>query len=99
MLPRTPGLADTRHPEYQALKGRIHKDLLNRLDLARLAQVKREDAEPELRGLIVEMLEREERRTPLSLAERETLISDVFSELFGLGPLEELLSDPTISDI
>src|SRR5215210_7776918 len=91
--------ADTRHPEYQALKGRIHKELLNRIDLARLGQVKREDAEPELRGLMVGMLEREEQRTPLSLAERENLIVDVFNELFGLGPLEELLSDHTISDI
>jgi hypothetical protein len=40
------GVADTRRPEYQALKGHIHKELLNRLDLARLAKVKREDAEP-----------------------------------------------------
>jgi pilus assembly protein CpaF len=93
------GVADTRHPEYQALKGRIHKELLNRLDLARLSQVKREDAEPELRGLIVGMLEREEQRTPLSLAERENLVVDVFNELFGLGPLEDLLVDPSISDI
>ena len=93
------GVADTRHPEYQALKGRIHKELLNRLDLARLSQVKREDAEPELRGLIVGMLEREEQRTPLSLAERENLVLDVLNELFGLGPLEELLRDPAISDI
>jgi pilus assembly protein CpaF len=96
---RSSAVADTRHPEYQALKGRIHKELLNRLDLSRLAQVKREDAEPELRSLMVGMLEREEQRTPLSLAERENLIVDVFNELFGLGPLEDLLSDPTISDI
>jgi pilus assembly protein CpaF len=93
------GVTDTRHPEYQALKGRIHKELLNRLDLARLAQVKREDAEPELRELIVGMFEREEQRTPLSLAERDNLVRDVFNELFGLGPLEDLLTDPSISDI
>jgi pilus assembly protein CpaF len=90
--------ADTRHPQYQALKGRIHQELLNRLNLDRLSKVKRVEAEPELRSLIVDMLERE-RDTPLSLAERENLITDVLHELFGLGPLEELLSDPTISDI
>jgi pilus assembly protein CpaF len=90
--------ADTRHPEYQALKGRIHQALLNRLNLDRLSKVKRVEAEPELRSLIVDMLERE-RETPLSLAERENLITDVLHELFGLGPLEELLSDPSISDI
>jgi pilus assembly protein CpaF len=91
--------ADQRHPEYQKLKGRIHQALLNRLNLDRLAQVKREDAEPELRSLIVGMFEREEQNTPLSHAEREALIGDVLNELFGLGPLEALLSDPSISDI
>jgi pilus assembly protein CpaF len=90
--------ADTRHPQYQALKGRVHQELLNRLNLDRLSKVKRGEAEPELRSLIVDMLERE-RETPLSLAERENLITDVLHELFGLGPLEELLSDPSISDI
>jgi pilus assembly protein CpaF len=90
--------ADTRHPQYQALKGRVHQELLNRLNLDRLSKVKRGEAEPELRSLIVGMLERE-RETPLSLAERENLITDVLHELFGLGPLEALLSDPSISDI
>ena len=91
--------ADTRNPEYQALKGRIHQDLLNRLNLERLSQIKREEAEPELRALITGMLDREEQQTPLSLAERGTLIADVLNELFGLGPLEDLLKDPSISDI
>ena len=91
--------ADTRRLEYQALKGRIHQELLNKLNLERLARVRREDAEPELRPLIIDILGREEQRTPLSLAERENLVVDVFNELFGLGPLEELLSDPSISDI
>jgi pilus assembly protein CpaF len=93
-----PAGADTRHPQYQALKGRVHQELLNRLNLDRLSKVKRGEAEPELRGLIVDMLERE-RETPLSLAERENLITDVLHELFGLGPLEALLGDPSISDI
>jgi pilus assembly protein CpaF len=93
------GIADTRHPEYQALKGRIHHELLNRLNLERLSKVQREDAEPELRALVLSMLDREEQRTPLTLAERESLILDVFNELFGLGPLEDLLRDPSISDI
>jgi pilus assembly protein CpaF len=91
--------ADARHPEYQALKGRVHQELLNRLNLERLSEVKRQDAEPELRKLITSLLEREEQQTPLSMAERSLLISDVLNELFGLGPLEDLLSDPSISDI
>jgi pilus assembly protein CpaF len=94
-----PAGADTRHPEYQALKARVHQELLNRLNLDRLAKVQREDAEPELRSMISGMLEREEQRTPLSLAERDNLVRDVLNELFGLGPLEALLADTTISDI
>ncbi|MDQ3548033.1 MAG: CpaF family protein [Chloroflexota bacterium] len=91
--------ANTRNANYQELKSRIHQDLLNRLNLDRLTRVKREDAEPEIRSLIVGMLERERDRTPLSLFERETIVNDVLHELFGLGPLEALLHDPTVSDI
>jgi len=91
--------ADTRNPEYQALKGRVHTELLNRLNLDRLATIRREDAEPELRSIIATLLEREQQRTPLSMSEREALVIDVLNELFGLGPLEALLADATISDI
>jgi pilus assembly protein CpaF len=90
---------DTRNASYQDLKGRIHQELLNRLNLDRLTRVKREDAEPEIRALINGMLERERDRTPLSLFERDNLVGDVLHELFGLGPLEVLLHDPSISDI
>ena len=78
---------DTRNASYQELKGQIHQELLNRLNLDRLTRVKREDAEPEIRALIGGMLE------------RENLVGDVLHELFGLGPLEVLLQDPSISDI
>ena len=61
--------------------------------------MRREDAEPEIRGLIVGLLEKESQATPLSLFEREALIADVINELFGLGPLEAFLRDPAISDI
>jgi pilus assembly protein CpaF len=90
---------DTRTPNYQDLKNRIHQELLNRLDLERLTRMKRDDAEPEIRNLIVGMIERESASMPLSLYEREALIADVINELFGLGPLEMLLRDPNISDI
>src|SRR5687768_17241254 len=91
--------ADTRHPRYQEIKSRIHEDLLNRLNLERLARVKRQEAEAEIRGLIVNMLDAASQETPLSLYEREALVRDVLNELFGLGPLEALIADGTISDI
>ena len=90
---------DSRSKHYQELKGRIHQELLNRLNLERLTRTQRDEAEPELRNVIVNILERETESTPLSLYEREALVSDVLNELFGLGPLEVLLADPDISDI
>ena len=95
----SPGAVDTRNAGYQELKSRIHQELLNRLNLDRLTRVKREDAEPEIRGLVNGILERERDKTPLSLFERENIVADVLHELFGLGPLEHLLHDASVSDI
>src|SRR5256885_14006296 len=92
-------VVDTRDPRYQSIKGRVHEELLNRLNLERLTRTRREDAEPEIRGVISGLLDRETLTTPLSSYERDNLIRDVLNELFGLGPLEALLSDPTVSDI
>ena len=89
---------DTRRPDYQALKTRIHQELLGILDLNRLRQIRREDAEPEIRSVLSGLLAREQ-AMPLNLFERECLIVDVINELFGLGPLEVLLRDPEVSDI
>src|SRR5204863_6131737 len=96
---RTSTTVDTRRPDYQDLKSKLHQGLLDRLDLDRLAYIKREEAEPEIRRLIIAMLERELEQTPLTLSERDTLTVDVLNELFGLGPLEVLLKDQAISDI
>jgi pilus assembly protein CpaF len=93
------GGADTLRQSYQQLKGHVHRELLNQLNLERLSRVKREDAEPEIRQVTAAIIERLTRTTPLSLSERESLVGEVLDELFGLGPLEVLLRDPAISDI
>jgi pilus assembly protein CpaF len=90
---------DPRNRSYQELKGKIHHDLLNRLNLDRLTQMGQTEAEPEIRRMILDIIERGSDKTPLSLTEREGLVVDVLNELFGLGPLESLLKDPNISDI
>ena len=90
--------ADARQ-NYQQLKARVHQDLLNRLNLERLTRVKRADAEPEIRKVIGLIIDGLRETTPMSLLEREMLVTDVLNELFGLGPLEALLHDPSISDI
>ena len=97
-VPATSG-SDPRQRSYQDLKARVHGDLLNRLNLDRLTQMGQVEAEPEIRRLILDIIERGKDTTPLSLGERETLVVDVLNELFGLGPLEGLLRDGSISDI
>jgi pilus assembly protein CpaF len=90
----------TRAPlraQYVELKTTIHRKLLNRLNLEALANADRARAESEIRSLTNELLA--EHGTPISLAERETLFVELIDEVFGLGPLEPLLRDPTISDI
>jgi len=82
---------------YLELKANVHRKLLNRLNLEALAQSDRSRAESEIRSLLSELLSEE--NTPLSLGERETLFMEVIDDVFGLGPLEPLLRDPTISDI
>src|SRR4051812_28703567 len=84
-------------PGYLELKARVHGKLLNRLNLEALASSDRARAESEIRTLLGELLGEE--NTPLSLGEREILFVEVIDDVFGLGPLEPLLRDPTVSDI
>ena len=87
----------TVRQQYLDLRASIHRKLLGRLNLEALAHVERAKAEGEIRSLLVQLLAEES--TPISLAERETLFAEVLDDVFGLGPLEPLLRDPTISDI
>jgi pilus assembly protein CpaF len=87
----------TRKADYQALKTQIHRNLINKLDLSRLEKIDPALLQSQLTRVVEEMLEAE--AVPLSMAERERIITEVKDELFGLGPLEPLLNDPTISDI
>src|SRR5689334_23813965 len=80
--------------EYVELKANVHKKLLNRLNLEALAQADRARAESEIRSLVVQLLGEE--ATPITLSERDALFSELIDEVFGLGPLEPLLRDPTI---
>src|SRR5687767_4663930 len=83
--------------EYLELRATVHRKLLNRLNLEALAHVERARAEGEIRTLLSQLLTEES--APLSLGERESLFGEVLDDVFGLGPLEPLLRDPSISDI
>ena len=82
---------------YQELKTGIHRDLLNKVDLEKVATVRDDRTRRQVFAVIQDLVAN--LKTPLSGPERERLSLEVLDEVFGLGPLEPLLQDPTISDI
>jgi pilus assembly protein CpaF len=82
---------------YQELKSRVHNQLFDMLDLSRIAKLSEERVREDVAAATRRVLE--EKELLLNLEERETLVREVQDEVFGLGPLEPLLQDPTISDI
>src|SRR5216684_3369987 len=84
-------------PQYQELKFILHRKLLDRINLELLSSVSVERVRAEVRAAVAKLVEEE--KTPLSIVEKDRIIGEVIDEVFGLGPLEPLLADPTISDI
>src|SRR5262244_763359 len=82
---------------YQELKTGIHRDLLNKIDLEKVATQRDDRTRRQVFAVIQELVSG--LKTPLSGPEKERLSLEVLDEVFGLGPLETLLQDPTISDI
>jgi pilus assembly protein CpaF len=88
--------ANTRH-SFQEMKSRLHRAIINRMDLTKLGQLDPDQLHSEVARLAENLLAIE--NMPLSGADRERLVEEVRHELFGLGPLEPLLADPGVSDI
>jgi pilus assembly protein CpaF len=84
-------------PEYQELKFTLHRKLLDRINLEALSSMAGERVRAEIRAAVAKLVEEE--KTPLSLVEKDRVIEEILDEVFGLGPLEPLLQDPTVSDI
>jgi pilus assembly protein CpaF len=80
-----------------SLKVQVHRELLDEINLAQLDKMSRAQIEAEAGDVIAGILSRHQ--MALTAAERRTLVSNVFDELLGLGPLEPLLQDDTITDI
>src|SRR2546427_12227577 len=83
--------------EYQQVKADLHRKILDRLDLEKLGRTPSDAAREEVLLLIRNTVNSE--AVPLSFAERERLAREILDEIFGLGPQEPLLKDPSISDI
>ena len=82
---------------YQSLKSSVHRDLLNKVDLEKIATVRDARMRAQVLSVIQDLVAN--LKTPMSGPEKERLGIEVLDEVFGLGPLEPLLQDPTISDI
>jgi pilus assembly protein CpaF len=83
--------------EYQDLKSSVHRDLISRVDLERVANQRDDHTRGQVLSVIQDLVAN--LKTPLSGRERERLALEVLDEVFGLGPLEPLLQDPAVSDI
>ena len=91
--PSAPG----RDAPYQELKSRVHNRLFEVIDFGRIATVSDERVRADIATATVQILEEE--KFLLTLEERDTFVVEIQDEVFGLGPLEPLLQDPTVSDI
>src|ERR1700719_3796904 len=83
--------------DFEALKRRIHTKLVDKLDLNRVGELQGDVLRREIRLVVEHLCDSED--TLLNRQERERLIEEVLDETFGLGPLELLLKDASISDI
>ncbi len=88
---------DLKPKGYQEMKSVLHRDLLSRVDLEKLNYLDNAQARSQIHAVIQDLVAHS--NTPLSASERDRLAREVLDEVFGLGPLEPLLQDPTISDI
>src|ERR1700720_4930808 len=84
-------------PEYQELKFTLHRKLVDKINLEALATIDNQRVRAEVRQAVISLIDSEP--TLLSSLEKQQISDEVLDEVFGLGPLEPLLQDPTISDI
>jgi pilus assembly protein CpaF len=81
----------------QELKLRIHRELIDRIDLSTVGRLNLESANTELRAAIAQLID--EQTVPLSQRDREQLNEEILHEVHGLGPIEPLMNDPEVCDI
>src|SRR5579862_4919046 len=83
--------------DFEQVKADVHRTLLSKMDLEKLSSAKNGRARQAVATLVQDIVAKE--KVPLNAAEKERMQADLLDEVFGLGPLEPLLADDTISDI
>src|SRR5579863_4512113 len=96
-LLKNAGRKTSLKPEYQELKFTLHRKLVDKINLEALATIDNQRIRSEVRQAVIALIDAEP--TLLSSLEKQQISDEVLDEVFGLGPLEPLLQDPTISDI
>lgn len=94
---KTLSTRDTKAEEFDQIKRRIHNKLVDKLDLSRIGDMKGEQLRKEIRLVVEHLCDAE--NTLLNRNERDRIIEEVLDETFGLGPLELILKDASVSDI
>ena len=87
----------SKQEEFEAIKRRMHQRLVDKIDLSRVGDLKGESFRREIRLVVEHLCDSE--NTFLNRSERDKIVDEVLDETLGLGPLEFLLKDPSISDI
>lgn len=95
--PKKPPPVDERAARFQELKTSIHRKLVEQLDMTKLGGTVSEDTKEQVRQVVEALCDEED--TLLNYQEKKRLTEEILNETFGLGPLEQLLKDPKISDI
>src|SRR5215813_11687912 len=93
----SPIVTNATRTDFASAKAAIHRKLIQKLNLDKLTEVNREDVRREVSQILEGIVHGES--APMNLQERERMVQEVLDEVFGLGPLEPLLADPTVSDI
>src|SRR4026208_1391105 len=91
------GTSAPLYQSYQELKTSLHRDLLSKIDLEKLTTLQDVRARTQVQNVIYELIS--VASVPLNGADKERVCREVLQEVFGLGPLEPLLQDASISDI
>ena len=92
-----PNLQSFERTDIQQVKADLHRKVLDRLDLEKLGKTSGDSAKDEVLAVVRSVVNAE--AVPLSFTERESISREILDEIFGLGPLEQLLKDPNVSDI
>jgi pilus assembly protein CpaF len=92
-----PNLQSFERTDIPQVKADLHRKVLDRLDLEKLGKTSGDSARDEVLVVIRSVVNGE--AVPLSFTERESISREILDEIFGLGPLEQLLKDPNVSDI